>query len=94
MPLSRGFLDMCRNSDRNAENSVGGDTGIGGPGCRFGTMMGKASDVGLRSGLRRAAEAVVCTGEGGVVATGEYFWGGGREGSAHCSSSSRNGLQK
>lgn len=73
MPLSKEFLDMCRKSDRNAENSVGGAVGIGGPVFRSIPSVGTASDVGLRSGLRRAIVEVVSNGEGGAVAAGEYF---------------------
>ena len=40
------------NRERRAENSVGGDEGIKGPGGWMTPFMGNDSDVALRSGLR------------------------------------------
>lgn len=93
VPLSPGLVEMFRNSERNAENRVGGAGGIG-----WGTEAtpeGSAEDPnveGRRSGLRLTGKI----GVGGLLGVETNIGEGAccSGASKSCKSKSRNGVQK
>ena len=109
MPLSAGFLLMCRYNERSAERRVGGDEGMGNmpgivPFWGFGLEPSWGDDACgtseveyLRSVLRRTFGGCVgcdITGEGAVAVGEGRVAMSGTVGSGYCTSNSRNGPQK
>ena len=87
VPLSAGFLLMCRKSERSAERSVGGDGGMGIAWGTWGLTVGASETEDVRTGFLR--ELVdVC---GGWLETAAAAAAGGRGGSGGMSGTEGSG---